>query len=69
MAASRLEYNDMAARMSRQKDTAEAGKLSSYGLWRAIVLDVADHFQEFNSNFNRDRFLAACGLTPHAKED
>ena len=49
------------ADMLKNQGAPQLENPDQYGLWCRIVQGTADIFEEDNPNFDRDRFLQACG--------
>jgi hypothetical protein len=63
----RKHFETIAAELRRQDPrpydpTNVEWSSGAYCEWSTIVLGMADVLHRFNSNFDRARFLAACGL-------
>jgi hypothetical protein len=58
MSMSRKNYEAIAAVLAKayEKSVEAKGEIAD------IAHELADHFVEDNSNFNRERFLEACGV-------
>lgn len=62
---SRKHYKAIAEIIKTQKDLADifAGKEFATQRIDDVATGLADHFAKDNPRFDRERFLAACGLT------
>jgi len=60
MSASRKLYVELATTIARHVDIAGADQIDAI---RTLVHDLAVDLKVDNRNFDRDRFLAACGLS------
>lgn len=63
MAMSRKDYIETAEIIKQQVDTPE---FADYGLYASAVTTIANElanmFKRDNGRFDRDKFMAACGL-------
>ena len=57
----RKHFNDMAARLKWHKPEPEASD-EVKATWLKLVEEMAGLCSNYNANFNRGRFLEACGV-------
>lgn len=58
----RRHYDWLATWARQMTDTATPGEIDSV-IKHAVIVDLADALAEDNPNFDRGRFLLACGMT------
>jgi hypothetical protein len=58
---SKKHFETIAAALANSKPFFGSPSNRRYEQWQRDVLAMADVCSEFNNNFNRSRFLSACG--------
>lgn len=60
----RKHFNEMAGRLKWHKPDADASD-ETKAVWLKLVEEMAGMGKMFNGNFDRNRFMTACGVDAH----